>query len=61
MGQFQTVVFAGWGLGVEKWQREFRDSRVCPVILGDSPHHTLIRSIRVHPPNIILTNVGLRH
>ncbi len=38
----------GWGLKKKEWQRQFRDSKFCLVIRGDSPHsHALWRSIRV--------------
>ena len=47
----------GWGLGAEDWDREFKSSKFCPVIRGDSPHtHAFMRSIRVGCIPVIISN-----
>lgn len=38
----------GFDIKKDEWEREFKDSKFCAVIRGDSPHsHSLLRSIRV--------------
>ncbi len=38
----------GWPIGKEEWETNFRSSKFCPTIRGDSPHsHAMWRSIRV--------------
>lgn len=38
----------GFDIEKDEWEREFKDSKFCAVIRGDSPHsHALMRSIRV--------------
>lgn len=38
----------GWEVEKEEWEREYRDSKFCLNIRGDSPHsHALLRSIRI--------------
>ena len=38
----------GWPVGKEEWESNFRDSKFCLNIRGDSPHsHSMWRSIRV--------------
>ena len=47
----------GWGIGGEEWEREFKDSKFCLMIRGDSPHsHALVRSIRVGCIPVIISD-----
>ena len=47
----------GWEIEKEEWERNFRDSKFCLNIRGDSPHsHALWRSIRIGCIPVIVSN-----